>query len=212
MTNLDSRSLTYVDTLGRRFAEPGQVRYRIVSAAVVCQPARDELPFTIDVTPEKGGEQHDVTVRLESGGLVADPPQLKIANGDVVLWHSFSSTPGYAVQGGSKAESFDSSSFTAGMLYTHAFGVPGDYEWVDAIKQSVSGVVEVTSLDPNDREQCGEWMEALEHGTLVTIDGKRSDPPKVSIVAGQTIFFAVTAAEGISITDSRLVAGHPNAT
>jgi plastocyanin len=212
MTNLDSRSLTYVDTFGRRFGEPGQVRYRIVSPSIICQPARDDLPFTIDVEGGQGGEQHDVTVRLEGDRLVADPPQLKIADGDVVLWHSLSSTPGYAVQGESETGRFDSSSFTDGTLYTHAFGAPGDYEWVDAIKRSVSGVVEVASLDPSDRQQCGEWMEALEQGTLVVIDGKRSDPPKVSILAGQTVFFAVAAADGITITDSLLVTGGPDTT
>jgi plastocyanin len=211
VTNLDSRSLTYVDTFGRRFDRPGQVRYRVVSAAVVCQPARDELPLSIEVTTGKGGEQHDVTVRPDEDRITADPPELRIAAGDVVLWHSLSTAPGYAVQGESDAGPFDSTSFTSGMLYTHAFGIPGDYEWIDAIGRSVSGTVEVGSLDPNDRKQCGEWMEALEHGTLVVINGKRSDPPKVSIVAGQTVFFAVTEADGITITDSRLLAGDRNA-
>ena len=28
--------------------------------------------------------------------------------------------------------------------------------------------------------QLDEWVDELEHGTLVVIDGKRSDPPKVS--------------------------------
>jgi len=46
----------------------------------------------------------------------------------------------------------------------------------------------------------------------VVIDGKRSDPPKVSIVAGQTVFFAVTAADGITINDSLLVAGDRDTT
>jgi plastocyanin len=212
VTNLDSRLLSYINTFGRRFDEPGQVRYRIVSAAVVCQPARNDFPFSIDVADGKGGEQHDITVELKGDRLVADPPQLSIADGDVVLWHSLSSTPGYAVQGEGKAGSFDSSSFTAGMLYTHAFGAPGEYEWVDAINRSVSGMVKVTALDSGDRKQCGEWMEALERGTLVVIDGNRSDPPEVSIVAGQTVFFAVTAADGITITDSRLVADYRNVT
>jgi hypothetical protein len=95
---------------------------------------------------------------------------------------------------------------TSGTLYTHAFGLPGDYEWVDAINQSVSGVVRVTNLDSGDRKQCREWMEALGRGTLVVIEGDHADPREVPILAGQTVFFAVTAADGITITDKRLIA------
>ena len=204
MSTLDSRSLTYVNTFGRRFGEPGEVRYRLVTAAVVCQPAID-LPFTIEVAKGKRGKQHDVNVHLEGDRLVAEPPKLSIAAGDLVLWHSVASTPGYAVQGEGEQGRFDSSSLTSETLYTHAFGVPGDFEWTDAIHGSLSGVVKVTSLDSGDPKQCREWMEALAHGTVVVIEGDRADPPEVSVLAGQTVFFAVAAAEGITITDARLV-------
>lgn len=204
MSTLDSRSLTYVNTFGRRFGEPGEIRYRLVTAAVACQPAPD-LPFTIEVARGEGGEQHDVTVRLREDELVAEPPKLSIAAGDLVLWHSVASTPGYAVQGESKEARFDSSLLTSETLYTHAFGVPGDYEWTDAANRSVSGAVKVGSLDSGDPKQCREWMEALARGTLVVIEGDRADPPEVSVLAGQTVFFAVSAAEGITITDARLI-------
>ena len=209
MTSLDSRYLTYVNTFGRRFGEPGQVRYRLISGAVVCQPAREDFPFTIEVADGKGGQQHDVTVRSKGDRLVADPDGLQITAGDVVLWHSLASTPGYVVVGEGEGESasFDSSSLTSETVYTHAFGIPGDYEWADAINRSVSGVVRVTSLESGDRKQCREWMEALERGTVVVIEGDRPDPAEVSILAGQTVFFAVAAAEGITITDSRLLGG-----
>jgi len=204
LSTLDSRSLTYVNTFGRRFGEPGEIRYRLVTAAVACQPAPD-LPFTIEVARGEGGEQHDVTVRLREDELVAEPPKLSIAAGDLVLWHSVASTPGYAVQGESKEARFDSSLLTSETLYTHAFGVPGDYEWTDAANRSVSGAVTVGSLDSGDPKQCREWMEALARGTLVVIEGDRADPPEVSVLAGQTVFFAVSAAEGITITDARLI-------
>jgi plastocyanin len=204
LSTLDSRSLTYVNTFGRRFGEPGQVRYRLVTAPVTCQPAHD-LPFTIEVAREEGGEQQDVTVHLKGDALVAEPPQLSIAAGDLVLWHSLASTPGYAVQGESEKGQFDSSSLTSETLYTHAFGVPGAYEWTDAVNRSVSGVVNVGSLDSGDPKQCREWMEALARGTLVVIEGDRADPSEVSVLAGQTVFFAVSAAEGITITDARLI-------
>jgi hypothetical protein len=125
-----------------------------------------------------------------------------------VLWHSTAKTPGYAVQAEGEPAAFDSSALSSETVYTHAFGVPGDYEWADAIKRSVSGVVKVESLDSSEERQCRKWMEALERGTVVVIDGERSDPPEVSILAGQTVFFAVKAAEGITVTDTRLLAGY----
>jgi plastocyanin len=202
---LDSRSIDYVSTFGRRFGKPGKMRYRLVSAALVCQRAEEEMPFTIEVADGKGGEQHDVTVGVKEDRLIADPPELRIAAGDLVLWRSRSSTPGYAVQGEGEGGSFDSSSLTSETLYTHAFGTPGDYEWVDAVNRSISGVVRVTSLDSQDRKQCREWMDALGRGTVIVIDRGRPDPPEVEILAGQTVFFAVTSADGITITDARLL-------
>lgn len=212
MSMLDSRSLTYVNTFARRFGGKGTTRcytrYRLVSAGLVCQPpVKEDLPFTIEVADGRGGEQHDVIVSLRDNRLVADPPQLSIGAGDLVLWHSVASTPAYAVQGEDEAAWFDSSSLTSETLYTHAFGVPGDYEWIDANHRSVSGLVRVTSLESGDRKQCREWMKALAQGTVVTIKGDCADPPEVSILAGQTVFFAVAAADGITITDSSLVPG-----
>jgi plastocyanin len=203
VSTLDSRSLTYINTFGRRFGVAGHVRYRLVSAAVVCQPAGDDFPFTIDVAEGKSEEQHDVTVRSKGDRLSADPAHLNVVAGDFVLWHSLASTPGYVIQGEGPSGAFDSSSLTSESLYTHAFGSPGDYEWTDAIARSVSGVVKVGSLESEDRKQCREWMEALERGTLVVIERDRAEPAEVSIVAGQTVFFAVTAAEGVTVTDVR---------
>jgi plastocyanin len=207
VSSLDSRSLTYLNCFGRRFGEPGEVRYRLVSAAVGCQPAEGDLPFVIGVADGKGGEQHDVTVRLDDNRLTADPPELRIAAGDLVLWHSDASTPGYAVQGEGKAGAFDSASLDSETLFTHAFGSPGDYEWRDAHDGSVGGVVRVGSLDSRDPKQCREWMQALGEGTVVVIEGDRPDPAEVSILAGQTVFFAVAAAKGITITDASLLPG-----
>jgi len=207
MTTLDSRQLSYVNTFGRRFGEPGAVRYRLVSAAVACQPPGDDLPFTIENGDKGETRQHDVTVRQRGERLAADPAELQIGAGDVVLWHSLAGTNAYVVQGQGAGGEFDSSSLTGDTLYTHAFGVPGDYEWVDARGRSVKGLVRVGTLETSERDPCREWMRALENGTLVVIEGARSDPSEVSILAGQTVFFAVTAADGITITDSGFVTG-----
>ena len=205
MTSFDSRALTYVDTFGQRFGKPDRIRYRLASAAVLCQPAGDDLPFELEVTEGRGGKQHNVTVRVKGPRLVADPPELSIKTGDLVLWHSVASTPGYAVQGKGKSIEFDSSSLASETVFTHAFGVEGEFEWTDAIERAVSGRVNVSALDSRDPKQCAKWGRALQRGTVVVIDGKRSDPPAIDILVGQTVFFAVAAAKGITITDVQLL-------
>ena len=205
MSNFDSRALTYVDTFGQRFPKPDKIQYRLASTAVICQQPGEGLPFELEVSEGKGGKQHDVTVRVRGPQLVADPPKLSLKTGDFVLWHSVASTPGYAVQGKGKTIQFDSSALTSETLFTHAFGVPGEYEWIDAIDRSVSGRVNVTTLDSGDPKQCAKWMRAIERGTVVTIEGKRADPPEVNILAGQTVFFAIAAAKGITITGVQLL-------
>ena len=52
---------------------------------------------------------------------------------------------------------------------------------------------------------CRKWVEGLSRGTLIQVVGEKAEPSKVKIVAGQTVFWAVEKAAGISITDSRLV-------
>lgn len=207
MSTFDSRALTYVDTFGQRFGQPDRIRYRLASAAVLCQPAGDDLPFELDVAEGNGGKQHNVTVRVKGPQLVADPPKLSITAGDVVLWHSLASTPGYAVQGKGKSTTFDSSSLTSETLFTHAFGVEGEFEWTDAIDGAVSGRVNVSTLDSGDPKQCAKWTRALQRGTVVVIEGKRAEPAAVDILVGQTVFFAVAAAKGITITDVELLPG-----
>lgn len=205
MTTFDSRALTYIDTFGQRFSKPDRIQYRLASAAVFCQEAGGDFPFELEVAEGRGGKQHDVSVRVRGQQLVADPAKLSIQTGDVVLWHSIASTPGYAVQGKGKTIEFDSSSLTSETLFTHAFGVEGEFEWTDAIDRAVSGRVNVSTLDSSDRKQCAKWTRALQRGTVVVIEGKRADPPEVNILAGQTVFFAVAAAKGITITDVQLL-------
>jgi hypothetical protein len=64
----------------------------------------------------------------------------------------------------------------------------------------------VKDLDTKSQKDCEKWMKALSQGALVTIKG-RAEPQQVEIVTGQTVFFAVVDAPGITITDQRLGAG-----
>jgi hypothetical protein len=63
-------------------------------------------------------------------------------------------------------------------------------------------VEQMEMKQPND---CRKWIEALSKGTLIHVVGDKAEPSKVKIVAGQTVFWAVEKAPGISITDSRFV-------
>src|SRR4051794_19776643 len=176
MTSLDSRMLTYLDTFGCTFDEPGEARYRLASAALACPPADEDedLSFSIVVREGKGGAQHDVAVHRQGREFVAQPAELTIEAGDLVMWHSAETTPPYAVQGVSGSrDRFDSTAMTSRMLYTHPFGLPGEYEWVDALRGSVMGVVRVGTLDRSHENGCREWREALASGTVVVIDGDR---------------------------------------
>jgi plastocyanin len=212
MDTLDSRSLRYIDCFAQKFTTPGHVYYRISTLAGACLPFGEEGEFTIDVRTrsEKGGEsqQHDVQVRREGNRFVADPPNLEIHAGDMVLWNTPDpSIAGYVVVGEGAGGKFDSSALNSEAVFTHAFGSPGEYKWVDAHRGKISGVIHVRSLDPKDKEQCQKWLATLEEGSLIVIEGDSVRPKKMEILTGQTVFWAIQKASGISITDSRLVTG-----
>jgi plastocyanin len=207
MSFLDSRSLSYLDCFAQKFSKPGRVRYRLATAAGACLPVEDD-EFTIEVAAghesKSESQQHDVAVRRSPKGLVADPPHLKIKVGDMVLWNTpDAATPGFTVRGEGPGGAFDSAVLGSEAVYTHAFGVPGAYTWVDAYGGRVSGVIMVRS--PSERPECDGWLKALESGTLIHITESRAAPDRVEILTGQTVFWAVERASGISITDARLV-------
>jgi plastocyanin len=209
MDTLDSRVLSYVDCFARRFVKAGTVKYDITSASVRCG-LHDEDAFAIEVRERReGGEgaQHDVTVRMKAGRFTVEPAKLSIQAGDVVMWHGANSAvPGFIVSGLAGDQSFSSASLDSETLFTHAFGVPGTYEWGDAGKSDIGGRIVVKDLDTKSKEDCEKWMRSLSQGALVTIKG-RAEPQQVEIVTGQTVFFAVVDAPGITITDERLKAG-----
>jgi plastocyanin len=209
MHSLDSRSLHYVDCYAQRFAEPGTVRYELITPAGVCLPIGTET-FTIEVAdagPGKGA-QHTVVVRRTERGLRPDPEDLQIEAGDMVLWNTpDAAVGGYVVRGEGAGGGFDSSAIRHEAVYTHAFGSPGTYRWIDAHGSGVGGEVIVESLDCRDAEEAVRWQKALASGTLVTIRGATAEPQRVQILAGQTVFWSVENGDGISITDAR-VSGH----
>lgn len=210
MNTLDSRVLSSFNCFAQKFANPGRVVYRLTTAAGACLPlGDDEDTFVIEVGKKtrRPSEQHNVTVRRDEGGaLVAEPKLLQIEAGDMVLWHAADrKTPAFTLQGEGADMRFDSGMMQREAVYSHAFGLPGTYEWVDANGSDVRGVVEVVSPDARSREACNHWLKDLAKGTLVHIVDGKPKPAHVKIVAGQTVFWAVESAPGISITDARLV-------
>jgi plastocyanin len=215
MDTLDSRALRYTDCFAQKISSPGQIQYQITTMAGTCLPIDPDHVFTINVKehgkdyqpkPDEDGKQHEVIVRREGQKFVADPPALEITVGDVVLWRSNDpSTPGFTVRGQGKDISFDSSALASNALYTHAFGVPGEYRWVDANGGPVSGVIQVNPLASTDKKECERWAENLSVGLLITVNGSSATPNNIKMAVGQTVFWAVEKASGISITDARFI-------
>jgi plastocyanin len=213
MTSLDSRSLRYTDCYARLFAAPGEARYSITTAAgmpFALEP--DEYVINVKEAPSpREGEQHMVTVRREGRRFVAEPSSLDIVAGDSVMWHApDTSLMGFAVRGQDAAGGFDSRALEASVVYTHAFGTPGEFAWVDANGSGLGGIVHVRPPQTEARAYAREWAQRVTDGFLVVISGDRADPPKLEVDIGQTVFFAVEKARGITITDRSLLGEGPS--
>jgi plastocyanin len=208
MNQLDSRALAFTDCFAQRFENPGEVTYEVVHAAGAMIDLK-ERPFRIEVAPAGGdsreAEQHDVVVRWAGRTFAVEPAELKIAAGEVVLWHTpDAKAPGFLVRGAGPDGDFSSAALGQNAVYTHAFGLAGDYRWVDANGSRVGGQVRVREVDGKDKRAMGTWANAIAKPTLVTISGDRVEPEQVRIYVGQTVFFAVEKAPGVTITDSRI--------
>ncbi|MGH7133887.1 MAG: hypothetical protein ACREJO_18310 [Phycisphaerales bacterium] len=131
---------------------------------------------------------------------------LRVEAGDLVLWNCPDhKAPGFAVVGEASREFFSSARLTNECGYSHAFGLPGEYAWADANGSGLNGVVRVR--DPHCRTEADveRWRRELTKGALVMIADGKAEPTKVNVVVGQTVFFAVVKADGVTVTDRRLL-------
>ncbi len=212
MNSLDSRFLRLGDCFAQKFSKAGRYKYIVTAGSGACLSGA-EGEYTILVSSargkekkESGSRQHNVSVRLRDGSLVAEPARLEVREGDTVLWHTpDAATPGFAVIGEGKEGSFSSGALAVEAVYSHAFGSPGKYQWVDANGSNVHGEIIVEQLEIKQRDDCRKWIDALSKGTLIHVVRGKAEPSKVRILTGQTVMWAVEKAAGISITDSRLV-------
>lgn len=208
MNSLDSRVLRHGDTFAQKFSQPGRYTYDF-NQPFLKRTSEGHDRFYINVKPadqQREGEQHFVVVRQqENKKLKADPPELNIDAGDVVLWSAAdSATPGFSVSGYSENASFHSAALIAEALYTHAFGSAGKIDWEDVNGHRLAGTIVVKMPETKSMREKESYEKSLGEGTLVVISGDKVDPKHVEISVGQTVFFAVEKASGITITDRRL--------
>jgi plastocyanin len=208
MNSLDSRYLRLGDTFAHRFVHPGTYRYTVGTPGGLAPP--DHHPaFEVVVAAEKGdaSQTHYVTVCYSMGVFGVDPTSLQIKNNDVILWSTPSATtPSFSVQGASKTAHFDSAELPANSMYSHAFGVTGEFEWRDAQDPKIGGFITVTA-PPACHTQAHRtaYLRTLSEATLVMIDAPKAHPKRVKVLLGQTVFFAVRTGHGISIVDKTLL-------
>jgi plastocyanin len=207
MNVLDSRFLRLGDCFARRFSTPGTVKYGLTVAAGIPLPA-PEHNYTVTIRPKGSNKatQHNVIVRARNSRLSAEPENIEIEAGDAVLWHTPDpGTPGFVVTCVQSEQKFSSSALHGDALYSHAFGVPGSYEWVDANGGLVKGEIVVSNPESGRAEHHEKWLKALSKGLSIRIAGTKVEPQKLEVIVGQTVFWIVEKADGISITDARLI-------
>jgi hypothetical protein len=170
----------------------------------------DDRPYSVLVRePTSGDAMQQRTVRLayDGRGFVPDQTEVVIDAGDLVLWNCTQAPVGCEIVGDKGF--FRSSALTNECGYSHAFGMPGDYEWGDAHGHAhgheIHGVVHVLTPDRRNDEDLRSWRERLATPTLVTIIDAEVDTPEVTVEVGQTVFFAVVRGPGLSITDQRIL-------
>lgn len=203
--DFDSRALRRTDCFGQRFMKPGTYRYGVFPASG--QHLSQERPYVIKVDEGRAGQkmkQHNITLSATKGGFKPDKAEIGIDAGDMVVWNcpEKAMTP-YAVVG--DKEFFASSRLVNECGYSHAFGLPGEYRWVDAFGGPAQGVIRVRDPGVKTEADLNKWRETLAQGTLVMVDDQQAKPREVDIMVGQTVFFAVTKSRGLSITDERLL-------
>lgn len=201
----DSRSLRNTNFYIQKIPVVGILNYRLTNAG----GGISGTEYTIKVigTDEKRKpRQHSLNVLREARVLRVNQPEIEASIGDAMIWSAADrEVPGFAVRGKVGDFEFDSTALYSEAVFTNAFGMPGDYEWRDANGSSIGGVIHVRDPKLESPRDQRKWLETLKEGKLILIRGKNVEPQEVEILTGQTIFWAVEKADGITITDTRLL-------
>jgi plastocyanin len=206
MNSLDSRSLRIGDCYAQKFDIEGEVRYALSHSYLTRALDKDDFLITVNKRAQKGEPaQHTVHVTSKNGELTPDLNPLEIASGDIVLWYTtHPSVLGFAVTGVGPKFAFGSGALRAEGVYTHAFGVPGTFDWVNPLDPKIYGSVDVKAVDARDAKQLKAWYALLEKPAAFEIKDGKVSPKRVDIVVGQTVFWKVWNGDGVAITDKRL--------
>jgi len=210
LDTLDSRALRAIDCYGQRFMREGSFAYHVLPAGGAA--VNLERPFKIDVATRKSEgrmTQHHVSLSWDGRRFEPDTKTvLQIESGDLISWNCpDQQAPAFEVAGDKGF--FGSASLVNECGYSHAFGLPGAYRWIDMNGSGLSGVVRVTAAQCAKREDLAHWRAQLGKAALVMIQQGKAEPAEVDVVVGQTVYFAVVAGPGITITDARLVHDRP---
>jgi plastocyanin len=202
---LDSRVLRQADCYGQRFMRAGSYRWAALPAG---GGAIDEArPFLIEVTARKSSgnmTQHDIVLQRRERQFTTDAIKLSIEVGDLVVWHcGDASAPGWEIA--SDEAFFGSQRLVNECGYSHAFGLPGHYEWVDAHGSGLHGVVHVQEARCTDAKALERWREQVAKVEVVMIQDGKVSVPEVKVILGQRVYFAIVTGPGVSITDRRLI-------
>lgn len=202
---LDSRALRYADCYGQRFMREGTFHYHVMPNGA--QDVNLERPYTINVSQRKRSgkmTQHSVALQWKNHEFVPDNKKIDVEVGDLVVWNcSDRNAPPYEIAG--EKEFFASARMLNECGFSHAFGVPGTYEWGDAHGSDVAGIVHVEELTCESRSDLSRWRAQLSKAALVMIADGAAKPTEVRIVVGQTVYFAIVTSKGMTITDKRLI-------
>jgi plastocyanin len=211
MNTLDSRFLRLGDCFAHRFSGPGTFGYALspIPTSLAAHHGEQPTAQSVIVTARDGDDdgrprQHHVTVTISGGQLRARPAELRVTTGDLVVWSGDRSvTFGFAVRGQIGEVFVNSASLRTESVFTHAFGLPGTYQWADANGSGLRGQVRVGLPEAAAGHQ--EWLSRLGEGTLVHVRGDRAEPVSVDILVGQTVVWALEDAPGVTITDTSLI-------
>jgi plastocyanin len=207
MNTLDSRHLRLGDCFAQKFTTKGKIQYFLSSGSA--KAGDGNLIEVIQKTGTGDPKLYTVVVKRGGAGLVADPDNLKIEVGDNVLWHTGDATvTGFAVDGTGPGFTFSSGALRNEAVFTHAFGIAGNYEWIDPLHGQLSGVVEVQAVVARTEAERKRWYETLKKdpkpSEAFQIKNGKVSPAKLQVMVGQTVFWKVWDGNGMAIVDKRL--------
>jgi len=214
MYTLDSRSMGPLDCFVQKVTEPGDLVFEIRKSAAGFCPMDKDAVMRVKVKANKAsraqqrtsGKQHSVPVIYDDDGFQTKSLPKDLVQGDAILFHQADTkAPGFAVIGRMGKTEFSSTELRDQVVFSHPFGLPGRYQWVDANGSGVGGVIVVENEPAMGKDGAKRAIERMSEGVMVHIVGNKVKPKELRIATGQTVFFAVEGTDGITITDVTLL-------